>query len=374
MFLINKEENRISEIEKMTLAQLGFRERDHLQEWLANNPEALGEELLIVQKEFAGFNDTNERLDLLALDKQGNLVVIENKLDDSGKDVTWQFLKYASYCSSLTKAQIIKIYQKFLDKKDTDESSEENLSEFLHGMEIEEIALNTGQTQRMILVSGAFRKEVTSTIMWLLNYGIQIQCFKTTPYSHDENLFLNIEQILPMKEAEEYSISMAEKTQENINSQKEIKQRHIVRRKFWIKVLSAMNKKSDLFQNISPNIYHWIGAGSGVRGVGFNFSATKSECRSELYIDRGEKSENEFVFDQLNKNKSDIESDFGNSLRWERLDSKRACRIKFDDLNFNIFDEDSWDETINLVTDAMQKMEAVFKPYLLIINKELKTL
>jgi len=42
---------------------------------------------LVIQKEFDGFNETNERLDLLALDKQGNIVVIENKLDDSGKDV-----------------------------------------------------------------------------------------------------------------------------------------------------------------------------------------------------------------------------------------------------------------------------------------------
>lgn len=50
----------------------------------------LGEELLIIQKEFAGFSDTHERLDLLALDKQGSLVIIENKLDDTGRHVTWQ--------------------------------------------------------------------------------------------------------------------------------------------------------------------------------------------------------------------------------------------------------------------------------------------
>ena len=69
-------------------------------------PEALGEELLIIQKEFDGFADTRERLDLLALDKDGRLVVIENKLDDSGRDVVWQALKYVAYCSNLTKAQI----------------------------------------------------------------------------------------------------------------------------------------------------------------------------------------------------------------------------------------------------------------------------
>src|SRR3978361_1691579 len=111
MYQINKTTNRISKLETKTFSDLHFKEREHLQEWIANNPESLGEEILIIQKEFNGFNDTNERLDLLALDKQGNLIVIENKLDDTGKDVTWQALKYASYCSTLKKDQIAKIYQ-----------------------------------------------------------------------------------------------------------------------------------------------------------------------------------------------------------------------------------------------------------------------
>lgn len=72
---------------------------------VGSSAKRFGEELLIIQKEFNGFNDTNERLDLLALDKEGNIVVIENKLDDTGRDVTWQVLKYASYCSTLNKEQ-----------------------------------------------------------------------------------------------------------------------------------------------------------------------------------------------------------------------------------------------------------------------------
>jgi len=73
MYIIHKNENLISKIPQKTFAELGFKEKEHLQEWLANNPHALGEELLIIQKEFSGFSDTKERLDLLALDKQGNL-------------------------------------------------------------------------------------------------------------------------------------------------------------------------------------------------------------------------------------------------------------------------------------------------------------
>ena len=149
MFVLDKEKNRIIKIKSKNFSDLGIRERENLQVWLENNPEAFGEELLFIQKEFDGFDDTRERLDLLALDKQGNIVVIENKLDDSGRDVTWQVLKYASYCSSLSKQQIKDIYQSYLNKIGSNEDSETNISEFLETEDFGEIQLN--QSQRIIV-------------------------------------------------------------------------------------------------------------------------------------------------------------------------------------------------------------------------------
>ena len=70
MYRIHREKNRIERLENRTFFELGFKERDNLQEWVSNYPQVFGEELLIIQKEFAGFSDTNERLDLLALDKR----------------------------------------------------------------------------------------------------------------------------------------------------------------------------------------------------------------------------------------------------------------------------------------------------------------
>ncbi|WP_413909529.1 hypothetical protein [Desulfobacula sp.] len=87
MYLINKETNSVEKIDSISFAKFGFKERDNLQEWIVKLPNIFDEELLIIQKEFAGFDDTKERLDLLALDKNGDLVIIENKLDDTGRDV-----------------------------------------------------------------------------------------------------------------------------------------------------------------------------------------------------------------------------------------------------------------------------------------------
>ena len=125
MYQIDKESNALIKMEERLFADLGFTERYHLQEWIAKNPEVLGEDLLIIQKEFDGFNDTNERLDLLAMDKTGALVIIENKLDDSGKNVTWQALKYTSYCSTLKTDQVIKMYQQYLNKYSNSEDATE---------------------------------------------------------------------------------------------------------------------------------------------------------------------------------------------------------------------------------------------------------
>ena len=99
MFIVDSKNKTTKEIREISFKEVGLKERKDLQEWIASNPNMLGEVLLIIQKEFDGFNDTNERLDLLALDKEGNIVVIENKLDDSGRNVVWQSLKYAGYCS-----------------------------------------------------------------------------------------------------------------------------------------------------------------------------------------------------------------------------------------------------------------------------------
>ena len=150
MYKINKTDNNVVKLEQRLFKELRIKEREHLQEWIAKNPEMLGEELLIIQKEYNGFNDTNERLDLLALDKEGGLVIIENKLDDSGRNVVWQALKYTSYCSTLTTSQIIKMYQAYLNDAGSQEDSKMAILEFLE-WEDEELLLNRKEDRKSVV-------------------------------------------------------------------------------------------------------------------------------------------------------------------------------------------------------------------------------
>jgi hypothetical protein len=368
MYIIDRSNNRIEKIDSTTFRQLGFREREHLQEWIANNPSCLNEDLLIIQKEFDGFNDTNERLDLLAIDRQGNLVVIENKLDDTGRDVTWQVLKYASYCATLNASQVLTIFTQYLSKIGSVKSPDELLVDFL-GTEDYREKLNIGNSQRIMLIAGEFRKEVTSTVLWLLNYGLRVQCFKATPYKLQEQLFLNMEQIIPIKEAEDFVISMANKSREEVDVQEQNKERHFVRLKFWSQFIKEVNKVSTLYQNVSPSRDSWIGAGSGMSYIGYNSVATRSYIRIELYINSGDKDYNKELFDFLYSKRDIIEAQFGRPLTWERLDDKVTARVKYELSDVSIFNEEDWSRMIAFMVEAVPKFEASFKKPIQELNR-----
>ncbi len=377
MYKIDKTVNRIAALEEKSFSELGFNERCHLQEWLAHTPEALGEELLIIQKEFDGFDDTRERLDLLALDKDGNLVIIENKLDDSGRDVAWQALKYAGYCSNLSKNQIVDIYQLFLVAEagatgTSPVDAKKSIVEFMEAADFDEITLNRSQSQRVMFVAAKFRKEVTNTVLWLIGHGISCQCFKVTPFVSGAELFLNVEQILPTPESAEFMIGMAAKEAEEKAIGKEVKKRFRLRLAFWEKMLEELkNSDCNLFDNINPGKDHWISAGSGVRSMPYSLVFGKKIARVELYLSRPAEEVNSFVFKELYAKKDAIENSFGDSLDWQSLPGKKACRIAFEK-PFDGFDEQNWPDMIEWFKEHIIRFEAALKDHLIEVNKKLK--
>lgn len=376
MYQINKEANEISELQKCTFSELGFREREHVQEWIAKKPDVFCSEnrsdLLIIQKEFDGFSNTRERLDLLALDRDGNLVVIENKLDDSGKDVIWQALKYASYCSTLSKTQITQIFQDYLNRYCSGGDAKEQLSEFYDNVAYEELVLNQGNSQRLIFVAAKFRQEVTSTALWLMSHHINIQCFRISPYKLGDQLFLNIDQILPVKETEELMVVMAEKELEQKASEHEMKASHAMRIEFWEKMIEAINKtECKLYKNISPSKDHWLSSSCGVSGVNFHFIFLKKCVRVELNFARTNKSENKFIFDEMYKSKEVIEAELGKPVIWKRLDDKKSSRLEVEK-EFDSFDRDNWPEIIKYLKNEMIQFSKVLKPRVLKISQKLK--
>ena len=364
MYQINREANDIIQLKERLFSELHFREREHLQEWIAKNPEVLGEDLLIIQKEFDGFSDTNERLDLLALDKEGNLVVIENKLDDTGRDVVWQALKYASYCSTLSTSQIIKIYQKYLDKQTAGEEARAAIIEFLEIEDEESLVLNRND-QRIMFVANHYRKEVTSTVLWLLDHDVRIQCFRATPYSLGEELFLQIDQIIPVPEVSEFIIDIKEKEKEDKGKSQKAKETEADLLEFWQAVKTRFADEGvRYFDNISAKPLFHMGFSKG-KGR-FAMVIGRTGPRVELYFhnDVGK-----YNFDAMARYAEELNSAYDGRLEWQRLDNKKASRIKYEVLPEELqnlgdwHDSSSRDKRIDWYVRELQRFFNVLYPF-----------
>ena len=207
LFRVDPQSRESERIEEVDFARLGFQERRDIQEWVAANPGILGEDLLVIGKEFSGFDRTDERLDLLAVDPDGKLVVIELKRDDTGANAHWQAIKYASYLRRATAEQIVGMLAVY--KNVSQEDSWEDLVKHLGSDDLN--ALNNAQ--RIILASHRFAPEVTSAALWLNDkaHGEDlITCVTLTPYrdANTGSLYLQATTIIPVPGMEDYVVGI----------------------------------------------------------------------------------------------------------------------------------------------------------------------
>lgn len=206
MFQVDIEGKRLHELTPKRFSELGLRERFDIQEWIEKAPRILGEDLLIIGKEV--ILASGKRLDLLAIDKTGAMVVVELKRDDSGDAVEWQAIKYASYCANWLPEEIFRQFSVYLEVSEPE--ARQAIEQFLDA-DLEDL----NKTQRIILVSRQFNSEVASAVFWLREQGLDIQCTRLAPFVDQEGrLFLTPDTIIPLPEARDY-IERKEKKQQS---------------------------------------------------------------------------------------------------------------------------------------------------------------
>ena len=140
-----------------------------------------------------------------------------------------------------------------------------------------------------------------------------------------------------------------------------LSERHEVRNRFWTQLLDAAKERTKLHARISPGPYNWVGAGSGVRGLGWNYAIRQHDTQVELYIDRKDTDENAQVFERLHADQEAVEAAFGTELEWQRLETKRACRIRHRLELGGWRDEEKWPEVIEATVQAMIRLEKALR-------------
>ncbi|WP_244859573.1 MULTISPECIES: DUF4268 domain-containing protein [Tepidanaerobacter] len=265
-----------------------------------------------VEKSVGSFN-----VDILAEDMSGNSVVIENQLEKTDHDHLGKLVTYSANLEAKT----------------------------------------------AIWITSDPRQEHITAITWLNEY---------TPISF---YLLKVEAI-KIGESEPaplfYKIVGPSEDSKDIGSEKaKLSERHYKRKEFWSLLLKKSKDKTSLFSSISPVTSNWIATGIGLTGLSLQYVITYDGGTVELYIDRGPGSEeiNKKRFDYLYSKKHEIENNLKTELEWERLDNRRACRIKKSFSEAGLGDEDKWDELQDNMINFMIIFEKEFRKYVPALRK-----
>lgn len=266
----------IGKLQRVPLRELWEHEAIDFTSWLQNNIDVLNDALDLSlsspeREQSAGAFS----VDLVAEDEAGNPVVIENQLEKSNHEHLGKLITYLTAIGAKTAIWIV----------------------------------------------ADPRPEHVGAISWLNEssaaafYLLKVEGLKigNSPAAPLLTLIVG-----PSKESREVG-----------ETKKELGERYIIRHRFWAELLERAKEKTKLHAAISPSHYGWIGTGAGKRGLGFNYVVRRHQTDVELYIARGKdaEEENKSIFDSLAASREAVEAAFGESLEWERLEGKRACRI-----------------------------------------------
>lgn len=304
----------IGTLERVPLRTVWPHEAHGFTVWLEQNlgviTEATGIRLTNVQREHAG---ATTRVDLLATDEQGRVVVVENQLERSDHDHLGKIVSY----------------------------------------------LAAFEARAAIWISPDPRPEHVKAIAWLNEFTpADFYLLKVEAVRIGDSLPAPLLTVI---------VGPSEEAREVGTAKKEIVEleRHTLRRAFWESLLPLVRERTPLFARISPGKDHWIAAGSGISSASFNFVVREHDHRIEFYIDRGESTWNEAAFRALEALRGPIETAFGEPLNWERLDGKRACRISTTVKPGGSKDEPSrWPEFQAEMAEEMARFERAIRPHI----------
>ncbi|MBS4539648.1 hypothetical protein GOQ27_14330 [Clostridium sp. D2Q-11] len=262
MYKLNQNNNELEKITMTTFSDNNLKERDNIEEWIRKDSSILGEEIIIIAHEYDKF-EVNERLDLLGLDKDGNLVIIEVKRDKTGGNVDFQALKYCSYCSNLTPNEIVDIYDEYLKKFNIEEDALDNIMNFL---EVDSEDLLNGllnSSQRIIIIGKEIDKRILSVCAWLSQNNIDIKCQSIVPYliNNNEEIIIDVNQIIPPYNIEDYFIN---KKKVNKSKGKIVQSDEVIH--FFNKIVSMANERGHkaYYNNRKPYVKIYSGIDSNL--------------------------------------------------------------------------------------------------------------
>jgi Domain of unknown function (DUF4268) len=164
---------------------------------------------------------------------------------------------------------------------------------------------------------------------------------------------------------------MVDKALEDLSTQEGLKSRHHLRIEFWNKLLPLLKGKTPIFQNSIASKLNWlVSGGTGISSLGYYITVTKNYVSVSLGFGKADREDNKKLFDELKKYQTEIETNFGQKLEWERFDDKISSRVSYSMDNVNIFNRDDWDKILDFSSANIIKFEKVMRDPLTKVKKK----
>ena len=121
-----------------------------------------------------------------------------------------QSIRYASMISTMTFDRAADVFGRYLTALGKEEQDSRALMlDFLGWDEPDEDLF--GQDVRIVLASAEFSKELTSSVLWLIDHTIDIRCVRLKPYVLEGRILVDVQQIIPLPEVQEYQVQIRDK-------------------------------------------------------------------------------------------------------------------------------------------------------------------
>ena len=130
---------------------------------------------------------------------------------------------------------------------------------------------------------------------------------------------------------------------------------------FWEQFNQVLVSRGKPFNVRKATTDHWydVAIGSSEAHIAIDLINKDGNIVVELYI-----SNNKEVFDDLFSKREEIEQELGFNMTWDRLNNKKASRIKYYIQGLNFDDHSNYEELMRQAIDTAVKMREVFKKYL----------
>lgn len=158
-------------------AEHDFKEENReelLETWLENNPSCIleDEEVLILGRQVS--TNLKSVIDLLGVDKEGDVVVIELKRDQTPRETLAQILEYASFIEGLSYEELQGIFRQYLGEENA-VLADQHRYYFKLG-EDEAVAFN--KDQKLVLVGQTITRDIKQTANFLRKRAVNIFCME----------------------------------------------------------------------------------------------------------------------------------------------------------------------------------------------------